>query len=432
MLGIRLKARTMRRELSEKILGLSLLTAIAFIAALIEYFDSGLENASKASVLMEARAFGAEYRKNPNTPLPESYSTHLFLDNWDKAPAFYHQIIPFDELEPGDFLDVEWSPNGIEEWEDSRFLVIYWHQLHDGRDLFVVSDFDANMLTPEEQAAFDDQFARIFYFSGAYLLLMLLVVWIYNRRINRYTQLLADWAEGLTLDNVAEVRPDFRYEELNRISEQLQLAFERIALLLERERQFLRHASHELRTPIAVIRANMELLDKMGVPDNLARPVDRIRRANHGMLQLTETLLWLSRENEAAPNVNPVHLPHLLDELSEELAYLLQDKEVSLQRIGFADIPAMALAETPLRIVVSNLLRNAFQYTAEGDVRIDLSPERLVIENREHGTQDIDTDQSFGLGLMLVKRICDRLGWTLTLEFLATGVRAELTLPRQD
>ncbi|MCO4757817.1 MAG: HAMP domain-containing histidine kinase [Oceanospirillaceae bacterium] len=422
--------RTMRRELSNYFLGLALLTALGFIMALMEYFESGLDNASRIGLMMEVRAFDAEYVSNPDAALPTSYNTHFYLDNWDDAPDIYKQIIPFDDLQLNGLVDVEWSPHGIEEWEDSRFLIVYWHKLYDGRDLFVVADYDFNLMSDEEKEEFDSQFFQVFYLSGGYLFVMLLVVWFYNRRVSRHTQKLADWAETLTLETISQTRPDFRYVELNRIAEQLQAAFERIASLLEREHQFLRHASHELRTPIAVIRANMELLDKIGVPEALNRPVDRVRRANHAMLQLTETLLWLSRENETVPTLRDVQIDDLLDDLTEELDYLLQDKSVDILRQYAADLPLLPLPEIPLRIVLSNLLRNAFQYTDEGDVLLELTADRLVIENREHGEPNIDSDQSFGLGLMLVKRICDRLGWSLELHFLEQGVRAELTLPK--
>lgn len=418
------RERSMRRELSSYILGLALATALIFVAALIEYFESGLDKAQYAGILMEVRSFEREYAKNPDTPLPTSYSTHFYLDNWDQAPEFYKQVIPFEELEVGEFAFAEHSPHGVDEWDDSRYMLAYWHRLADGRDLFVVNDFEGNMFTSEERAEFDEYFFRVFYLGGGYLLLMLLVVWFYNWRINRYTQQLAGWAEALTLENIAQSRPDFRYAELNRVAEQLQSAFRRIATLLEREHQFLRHASHELRTPIAVIRANMELLDKVGVPAELGRPVDRVRRANHTMLQLTETLLWLSRENEAEPKVEELRTDQLLDELYGELDYLLQDKPVRVHREYATDLVSKPLPVTPLRIVLSNLLRNAFQYTGEGEVVLQVGPESICIENRETGHCQTDSDQSFGLGLMLVQRISERMGWNLELEFNEQGGRA--------
>ncbi|WP_421866994.1 sensor histidine kinase [Motiliproteus sp.] len=419
----------MRRELARYVLGLSVLTALAFILLLNDYFHRGLSEASKAAILMEVRAFEEEYRLSPYTPLPSSYVTRFFLDDWRQAPPLYQRLIQLDSLQAGKFSYVEWTPHGKAEWQDSRYLVIYWHKLPDQRDLFVVTDFDANLLTPQEQREFDSALVQILIYGGVYLLLMLVAVWFYNRRTQQRIEQLSHWAESLTLDSWSEPRPDFRYDELNRIAGQLQQAFERIASLLAREHQFLRHASHELRTPVAVVRANMELLERLELPLPMQRPIERVRRANQTMLQLIETLLWLSRENEAAPNIAEVRVDQLLDQLSEELAYLLQDKPVELQRRFDAGQQPLSLPVTPLRIVLSNLLRNAFQYTSEGEVRMILSGRQLVIENSDLGESEADSDNSFGLGLMLVQKICERLGWSLELQFSEHGGRARLQLP---
>ena len=73
---------------------------------------------------------------------------------------------------------------------------------------------------------------------------------------------LSDWAAALDLENQLNPRPQFGYDELNVVAEQLQLAFRRTGEVLAREQRFLRFASHELRTPLMVIEANMELLDR--------------------------------------------------------------------------------------------------------------------------------------------------------------------------
>ena len=419
----------MRRELSNYILGLSVLTAIVFTVILFSYFERGLDSAARTTMLMEARAFEKRYLQDPSISPSSSNTTRVFLDNWQNAPELYQKLIPFEELEPGDFSEAEWSPHGPEQWQDLRYLIIYWHKLHDGRDLFVVTDFEANLLTAEEQQAFDQDFEKIPLYASVYLVAMLFVVWVYNRRINRYSQQLAGWAEALTLDNLNAPRPDFRYTEFNRIAEQLQDAFSRIASLMEREHNFLRHASHELRTPIAVIRTNVELLEKLEVSTGLARPFDRIRRANQTMLQLTETLLWLSRENDTPPQQTTIDPAEMLEQLTAELSYLLEGKNINLLRHFPAEPQQIELATVPFQIVVGNLLRNAFQYTGEGTITLTVDYRLLVIENRETGNHHHNSDDSFGLGLMLVKKICDKLNWALKLEFQEGGVRAELMLP---
>jgi len=448
------KHRSMRRELAHYIIGLSLLSALLFILSLVSYFEQGLQTASQTLILLETRAFEQKYRNNPQTPLPTSNTMHFYLDDWQHAPTLYQEAMASTPLQPNAFtridwdlkegehfadeqfvwaleelMDIEWDDKEPAQFADDHFFIVYWHKLPDKRDLYVVTHIQERLLTVEERNAFGQQFRQIFYLSGIYLLFVLIVVWFYNRRINHYTQKLADWADGLSLNQLSQPHPDFRYLELKRIAEQLTHAFQRIASLLEREHQFLRHASHELRTPIAITRANLDLLDKIGVPQPLARATDRIRRANHTMQQLTETLLWLSRENETPPCIHALKVDQLLEQLIDELSYLLQDKpEVSLQRQYPEQSAALLLPETPLRIVLSNLLRNAFQYTCEGEIVIALQADKVVIQNCANVELAVSSDTRFGLGLMLVERICQRLNWQLELQPCALGFRAELCL----
>ncbi|AEY01643.1 sensor histidine kinase [Oceanimonas sp. GK1] len=417
--------RTMRRELALYVSGLALITALAFSIAFEFFFIKGLDEAVGGALLMEARSFEAKYRQNLETPLSNSSSIRSFLDNLDNAPEFYRQLIDPDTLQPGQFSDYHW---GEEDWQDSRYLIVYLHLLPDQRRLFVISDYQSNLLTKEEQADLDQTWQLKFYLAGGYLLIMLVAIWIYNRRINHYTQKLADWAESLSLENIQQPVPDFRFHELNSIAERLRNAFDRIAGLMEREHQFVRHASHELRTPIAIIRANMELLQRVGIPTTFERPMERINRASQNMQQLTGTLLWLSRENDTPPSISSVDPARLLDDISEELAYLLQGKEVQLQRDYPEARSVQPLPLVPLRIVLANLLRNAYQFTERGTITLTVTNQRIVIRNNSEYLAE-DSDSSFGLGLMLVQKICDRLGWQLSLEWLNHGVRAELMFP---
>jgi signal transduction histidine kinase len=420
--------RTMQRELSLYVLALALASSLAFITALLFFFEKGLTDNAQAVIRMETRFFEANYRDDPTTPLPTSSTLRFFYDDLQQAPELYKELINMDELQYEKFSEFEWNPNGLNEWQDSRYLVVYLHRLGDQRTLYVIADYQANLLTQEELQEFDNVYYKMLLFAGVYLLLMLLAVWLYNKRINHYTQALSFWADSLTLSNLNKTRPDFRYRELNSIAEQLLSAFQRIAGLMDREHQFLRHASHELRTPIAIIRANMELLQKIGIPIPLERPIERVSRANHNMQQLTETLLWLSRENEEAPSLKKLRPDLLLDELCDELSYLLQDKEVNVTRHYLNELTELPLPHTPLRIVLSNLLRNAYQYTDQGEIELSVDQCRIVITNRSYA-KNTDHDNSFGLGLILVQKICDRLGWKLELKWIDQGMSVELLIP---
>lgn len=75
-----------------------------------------------------------------------------------------------------------------------------------------------------------------------------------------------------------------------------------------------------------------------------------------------------------------------------------------------SQLAKQSLPEIPLRIVFSNLIRNAFQHTPCGEVRIHFDENKLCIQNTFHEVADeLQNEHSFGLGLMLVRELCERL-----------------------
>ena len=90
--------------------------------------------------------------------------------------------------------------------------------------------------------------------------------------------------------------------------------------------------------------------------------------------------------------------------------------------------------------VVGNLLENAVHYTENGMIRVELSPQELVVQDSGVGIAPADLSNIFerryrgpqsrglGLGLYLIKRICDRLGWSVRAESVpGAGARFVVT-----
>lgn len=420
--------RTMRRQFSLLVVSLTLVTALIYTFLVDISLSRGFDEMAKLTMQFEIDDFEKRYAETPDTPLPQTSVLHFFLDDWRKAPPFYHQVVPFTELEYGEYVEVEWFPDGHESWEGARLLTIYTHRLPDQRTLYVVADFDADKLSQEQRQNFDRLFNRGFFVGAVYVFMMILVVWLYGRRLTRRSDALAKWAEELSFEKLQQPVPDFYFHDLNQIAHQLQTAFVRIADLLEKEHRFLRNASHELRTPIAVIKANMELLARMESSALLQRPLERINRANASMQKLTETLLWISRDNNTPPKQENIIPAQLIRELLEDLGYLLENKPVELSfRENFGGHKFLPV--TPLRIVLNNLLRNAFQHTQEGSINIEIDEHYLRIENHDEGATLTDSDNSFGLGIHLVEQICQKLHWDLRLEYVGDGVIATLKWP---
>jgi signal transduction histidine kinase len=221
--------------------------------------------------------------------------------------------------------------------------------------------------------------------------------------------------------------PEFRYKELNALAGMIHGSLQNVRNTLNREREFVNHASHELRTPIAVIRSSAALLHRVIDSENTKgnNALARVDHASKTMADLTETLLWLGRNEEAALPKEKVNLKAMVEALSQDLMYLLSGKDVSVQ-LQLSDCE-LTLAKTASEIVIGNVIRNAYQHTQQGRVTISLSDATLTVLNEEDGLEEealnekgqatlsaptiSELDGGFGIGLKLIDKLCAKLKW---------------------
>jgi len=352
-----------------------------------------------------AQQFQKEYRSNPNAALPRDdyITTHLNLDHF---PAEKRAI--FAVREPGR------GYQQIQEGGHSYIAGVI--PMHNGEQLYLLfQDRDDELSEDVLQFVVDTALLVIPFFLVSVVLVMFVVAlmtWRFLRPIKK----LEHWATQLSLDTINEPIPSFTFRELNAVAKPLQQAFERIDTMLRKEQFLIRTTSHELRTPIAVIATNIELLKRMLKGITLTsggkETIQRVERATSDMQKITETVLWLGRDADEELEQSWVVLGDLVEELLLTNNNLIESKKIQLiQDITSAKVK---VAQTPCKITVSNILRNALQYTHEGKVCIAVRPNELQITNQNitHHTFDkTGSDYGFGLGLALVERICRRMNW---------------------
>ncbi|RFF28780.1 MULTISPECIES: HAMP domain-containing sensor histidine kinase [unclassified Wenzhouxiangella] len=218
----------------------------------------------------------------------------------------------------------------------------------------------------------------------------------------------------------------------------------RLESFIQRERNFTRNASHELRTPLAVLRSNLGLLAKQSDPEARAKTVDRMNRTVRDMEALVETLLILARESESRLNWSSVVLNDLLADLLDQFASTIDRPEVatSVRANGLLEISA---PERVLAIVFTNLLRNALSYTEKGHVHVLIDRNGVTVQDSGCGMSEADLERMFepfyrghdrsnegyGLGLSIVRRLCDRFGWHLHADSeLGAGTEIRVEFPQ--
>lgn len=256
------------------------------------------------------------------------------------------------------------------------------------------------------------------------------------RSVSRPVESLQQWAAGLDEAQLDKPIPNFRYKELNALASIIHQSLQSVRQTLEREREFVNHASHELRTPIAVVRSSIELLCRVVDVENSKgrNAVSRIDHASKTMADLTETLLWLGREEATSLAESQVNIADMIKGLTDDLEYLLQGKSVSLTLQ--LSPSSLKLPETAAQIVIGNIIRNAFQHTYHGEVEVNLSNNTLVVINREHGASNNDGaviksdngEAGFGIGLKLIEKLSRKLNWTYQPAFTDNGYSVTLKM----
>lgn len=220
-------------------------------------------------------------------------------------------------------------------------------------------------------------------------------------------------------------------DEVSVLADSLDEFTQRLKRQLQREREFTHDVSHELRTPLAVIRGSLELLNKQ--PDLSApsqRAIRRMRTTSDDMLSIIETLLVLARDSESPET------PQEITQVNQLVPTLISQVEsthnadkhvfISLKNEDYLEVVAPAQA---IAIVISNLLRNACNYTHEGTVLVKITSKQVSITDSGKGIAEDQLERiqqpfqrsselvsGYGLGLDIVRRLCERFNWQLDIQ----------------
>ena len=201
---------------------------------------------------------------------------------------------------------------------------------------------------------------------------------------------------------------------------------------VERQQQFIANASHEIKTPLAVLSANTDLLAMMGTE---AKFVDSNKRQIKRMNSLVEQMLILSRydEGEAAATKEEVDLVAVTKTIVEEILPVLNEKGLQVEFTGEAQT-IVTTNKSAMTELIRILLDNAMKYTVgEPVITVEAKRNQLAIGNETEPMTQEQVNQIFdrfyrvdssrnrttggsGLGLSIAQKIAETNDVQLTAE----------------
>lgn len=390
------------------LLAVVLVTGYSLLSA--HYYRMGMDSVTASNMEEAARSY-VKLVPSVKRIQFENFRGYRIASNWNHVPLDLQNVFGAAPPEPGFSIKVE-----KDSWFNHPDFVYFVYRYQDENGTLFVTRRGSRATRPPligRNAA--ESRNMLLFISASIAGLLGITILLLLRRVSRPVASLGQWAHSLDADNLNDPPPDFSYPELNDLACLIRNSLSSVQESLDREHSFLRHASHELRTPITVIRNNIELLDKIKettAPERIVlkkKAIDRIDRASLNMQYLTETLLWLSRKELQTLPGKQFELDSLLEEMVDEMKYLLDRKDVELKVETHPFI--VFLPEFPVRIVLGNLIRNAFQHTWEGCITIRQQDNHVVVFNPQSPTGNDQHEPGFGLGLQLTMQLTQKLAW---------------------
>jgi signal transduction histidine kinase len=413
----------LRRRILTGFLWFGLVVVAFSVGTFVKAYYDGQDSLQEAVLLYEVERI-QRGRIDGNETAP---SGHLrAFTRLDDMPAPYAALVT--GLEPGlHEMETEFGP------ARERDMAVWVGKLRSsGEPLWVFFDLPDTETIPRIAADYME-------LAAAYCAALLLFGgWLAATVSRRISRPLEEFAREIEQQSPGEWAGDFsqRYGqgEIGSLATALDTTIQRNRRLLERERIFMQNASHELRTPITVVRGASEVLESLPDVGGTAgrRAVARIGRAARDMQALSEAFLWLGREPEPDSATAMCSAEDVVKVSMRQTIHLLENKPVEIRLTRKHPLRVNCRSEF-LEIAMSNLLRNAFQHWKQGCVEISIEESAIEVIDDGPGLPDVNADQvkrrnrrgpgsdGFGVGLAIVEQICERMGWRLRLENRSTG-----------
>lgn len=221
-------------------------------------------------------------------------------------------------------------------------------------------------------------------------------------------------------------------QEFDELKQVLEVMTSRLANDYRELKEYTDHTTHELQTPLAVIKSKTELLiqsENLGAEE--MKLLQAINTSVHQLSRLNSTLTLITRiENRQFTEKEEINLELLIERHLELLEEHTQLRKIQVRKQYGDGTKTLFMDQGLADLLVANLLKNAIVHNEEGgSIYIETDQHRLMIQNEgpplgfdqeelfTRFVRDTRRTSSFGLGLSLVKKVCEYYNFFVKYSF---------------
>ncbi|MDF1574570.1 MAG: HAMP domain-containing sensor histidine kinase [Bacteroidales bacterium] len=233
-------------------------------------------------------------------------------------------------------------------------------------------------------------------------------------------------------------------QEFDELKQVLEVMTRRLANDYKELKEYTDHTTHELQTPLAVIKSKTELLiQSKNLGEEEMKCLEAINTSVHQLSRLNSTLTLITRiENRQFTEKEEIGLSRLLEGHLDLLQEYIELRNIKIEK-HFQDGGQVLLMDQGLAdLLAANLLKNAIVHNVEGGtIVLETRPGSLIIRNDgpplafsqeelfTRFVRDIRRSGNFGLGLSLVKKVCENYGYKINYTFENQKHTFKIVLP---
>lgn len=222
-------------------------------------------------------------------------------------------------------------------------------------------------------------------------------------------------------------------EEFRQLNSEIKKMTEKIQEQYRNLKEFSENASHEIQTPLAIIRNKLELiLQSENLPPQEIKMIQEAFETTNRLSKLNQSLLLLAKiENRQFKDEVPLNLNKLIEAKLDYFEEMMQFKNIRVEK-NFSNSIQIRMHPMLCDILLSNIIGNAIRHNINGGlIFITITGSSLIVSNSgnpptlpaekffERFSKNSSSSESAGLGLAIVKQVCDTYNYTVEFSFSA-------------